>query len=150
MATSADRKSAQKKAAQKRPQTWKKGQSGNPKGGPKRGQSWAEIIRELGDLDGPTVAERAGAMAADFRKMPSGITLKELVALRVYHTLTNDPSPGLLNAFMERAEGKVMQPIEQTVRETVFDYGTVIARIAPGSDEDSETPGDDQSDSLRA
>ena len=41
---------ANKKRSQTNLIEWKPGQSGNPNGRPKKGQSWAEIIRELGDM----------------------------------------------------------------------------------------------------
>lgn len=40
------------------------------------------------------------------------ITLKQAVVLRVYAAMLFEPQPGLLNTFIERAEGKVTQPIE--------------------------------------
>lgn len=96
----------------KRATSWKPGQSGNPAGAPKRGQSWRELISELGDYDGPAAAERAGFLAVQFRKMTPGVTLKELVVLRVFAALIDDPQPGLLNAFMERVEGKVSDELK--------------------------------------
>jgi len=104
---SANRKVAQKAAAKKRPQTWKPGKSGNPKGAPKRGESWTELIKSIGEMTGEQVAAFAGNLGAEFAKMPQGVTLKTLVVMRVYGQMINEPSPGLLNAFMERAEGKV-------------------------------------------
>jgi hypothetical protein len=41
------------------------------------------------------------------------VTLNQAVVLRVYASLLFEPQPGLLNAFMERVEGKVAQPITQ-------------------------------------
>ena len=90
--------------------SWKKGQSGNPAGAPKRGQSWKEIIAEIGDMTGPEVAAFSGKLGREFASLPAGVTLKKLTVVRVYGGLLNDPQPGLLNAFMERAEGKVSQP----------------------------------------
>jgi hypothetical protein len=88
--------------------SWKPGQSGNPAGAPKRGESWTELIKSIGEMTGQQVAEFAGSLGAEFRKMPEGVTLKTLVVMRVYGQMINEPSPGLLNAFMERAEGKVV------------------------------------------
>ena len=90
--------------------SWKKGQSGNPAGAPKRGQSWKEIIAEIGDMTGPEVAAFSGKLGHEFASLPNDVTLKKLTVVRVYGGLLNDPQPGLLNAFMERAEGKVSQP----------------------------------------
>lgn len=121
----------------------------NLAGAPKRGQSWAELIRDLTELDGPQAAARAGFLAAQFKRLQPGVTLKELVVLRVIASLIDEPQPGLFNALMDRAEGKVTLPLEHTQRETVFDYGRVIARIAAGPEGDSETPGEDQGGLMR-
>ncbi len=121
-----------KPKAKPRGKPWPKGVSGNPAGAPKRGQSWAELIKELGELDGTQAAQRAGFLAKQFRGLTPGVTLKELVVLRVYASLIDDPQPGLLNAFMERAEGKVVQPVDNSHHfDTVeaYDYGAAIAPI---------------------
>lgn len=100
-----------KKATTKRRGNWKPGQSGNPKGAPKRGQSWAEIIKEIGEL----TPDEARAMSQKiFAQIQLGneITLKQAVVLRVYASMLFEPQPGLINAFMDRADGKVSQPIE--------------------------------------
>ena len=123
--------------------TWRKGQSGNPAGAPKRGESWRELIAKLGDFDGPTAAAHAGFLSGQFKKLPQGVTLKELVVLRVYAALIDDPQPGLLNAFMERVEGKVKEQVELTgspnapVEIKLFDYAAAVAAIAPTVDDDS-------------
>lgn len=132
-----------KPSVKPRGKPWPKGVSGNPAGAPKRGQSWRELIAELGDLDGPTAAARAGFLAKQFGKLTPGVTLKEFVVLRVFAALIDDPQPGLLNAFMERVEGKVSDELKlsgNTAAPLTFQvvYGPrrVIARAAP------ETSGD--------
>ena len=121
--------------------SWKPGQSGNPAGAPKRGQSWTEVIEELSELDGPSAAERAGFLAAQFRKLPGGVTLKELVILRVLAALIDEPQPGLLNTILDRAEGKVTVPLDHVVHGTVFDYEAAIAALTSGSEADSSESG---------
>jgi hypothetical protein len=97
---------------------WKKGmQSPNPIGAPKRGESWGEIIKRVGELTPAEAAERSVELAKQFLKIGEGVTLKEAVVLRVYGALLFEPQPGLLNAFMERAEGKMSQPISVEWRE---------------------------------
>ena len=105
------RRTAQKEAARKRPQTWKPGQSGNPAGGPKRGESWAEIIKRFGELTAGEAAQMSLELAQKFLNIGEGVTLKQAVVLRVYGALLFDPDARLLNAFMDRAEGKITQPI---------------------------------------
>jgi len=111
MTDSDKRKAAQKQAAKKRPQTWKPGQSGNPDGAPKRGESWAEIITRIGDMTPIAAAEYCKAIAAKLKKIGDAVTLKEAVVMRVYAALLFEPTPGLLNSFMDRVEGKPDQPI---------------------------------------
>jgi hypothetical protein len=86
---------------------WPKGVSGNPKGAPKRGQSWSEIITEYGELTPSQAAEKSLALAKQFLSIGDGVTLKQAVIMRVYASLLFEPTPGLFNAFMERTEGKV-------------------------------------------
>lgn len=50
MAAKSANRPATQKPKRKAPSTaWKKGQSGNPAGAPKRGMSWREIIDEVGE-----------------------------------------------------------------------------------------------------
>ena len=93
------------------PSAWKKGQSGNPNGAPKRGESWREIWDKIGNLTPKEAAEHSKVIAAQIASIGDKVTLKEAVALRVYTSLLFEPSSGLLNAVMERTDGKVMQPI---------------------------------------
>ena len=115
-------KSANTKATEKRkppPTAWKKGQSGNPKGAPRRGMSWAELIKDVGELTPPEAAAKSLELSKQFLKIGDGVTLKEAVVLRVYGALLFDPNPGLLNAFMDRVEGKVKQAVELTVYDSL-------------------------------
>ena len=111
MGQSANTQSAHTK--RKPPKTaWKKGQSGNPSGAPKRGESWAEIIKYVGDLTPNEAAEMSQQVAGKLRSIGDGVTLKQAVVLRVFAALMFEPQPGLLNAFMERTEGKVKDQVE--------------------------------------
>ena len=105
---------ANKPAARKRGNpNWKKGgPSPNPQGAPKRGESWAEIIKRFGEMTPSEAAQVSLELSKRLLNIGEGITLKQAVVLRVYDSLLFEPQPGLLNAFMERAEGKMMQPIE--------------------------------------
>lgn len=91
---------------------FKKGKSGNPAGAPKRGESWAELIKNIGEYDGPAAANYAGFLSKQFNNLTPNVNLKTLVVLRVYASLIDDPQPGLFNALMERAEGKVKDQVE--------------------------------------
>lgn len=88
----------------------KGGPSPNPKGAPKRGQSWKEIIQEVGQLTPDEAREMSQKIFANIH-LGNEVTLNQAVVLRVYASLLFEPQPGLLNTFMERVEGKVAQPI---------------------------------------
>lgn len=93
-----------------------KGVSGNPKGAPKRGKSWAELFDSIGELTGSEASEKVIKLwSKTFNALPEGITLKENVVLRVYAALLDDSNPRLLKEVMERVEGKVAQPIEGNI-----------------------------------
>lgn len=103
-------KSANTVKADKRkaPKTaWKPGQSGNPTGAPKRGESWAEIIKRIGEMEPTDAAERFGEMAKQMRGMPKGVTLKEFVVMRIYAAMLFEPSSSLWGHMLDRADGKV-------------------------------------------
>jgi hypothetical protein len=91
---------------------WPKGTSGNPAGAPKRGESWAEIIKRVGDLTPSEAAEAALLLAKDLLKLGDGVTLKQAAVMSMFRQSINDPQPGLLNILIERAEGKVATPLE--------------------------------------
>ena len=148
--TSDVRKNAQKKAAKKRPQTWKPGQSGNPAGGPKRGQSWKEIIAEIGQLTPDEAREMSQKIFANIH-LGNEVTLNQAVVLRVYASLLFEPQPGLLNAFMERVEGKVAQPITQMTDAELRDFIAGTIGIDVSGDSGSATARLDYSaESLQA
>jgi hypothetical protein len=139
-----------KPKAKPRGKPWPKGVSGNPAGAPKRGESWAEIIKEFGDMTPVEISERVTALARDLRQYGSGATMKQAVIARVYAALMYDPQPGLLNSFMDRTDGKVTVPVDVTtdgdkITKVEFDYGKLIGSIAPRPEEDPETPSQDES-----
>lgn len=112
----------------KAPKTaWKKGQSGNPKGAPKRGESFTEIIKRVGNETPSEAAAVSLELAQKFLSIGDGVTLKEAVIRRVYGSLLFDPQPGLLNAFMDRAEGKLKDEIAVNTSgqvKIVIEYGS--------------------------
>ena len=111
-----------KKTAKPRGKPFPKGVSGNPKGAPKRGESWGEIIKLFGDMTPQEAADRAVEIGRQLKKYGNKLTLKQSVVLRVYAALLFDPQASLLNSFMDRAEGKVVQPVEGNVIMTWSDF----------------------------
>lgn len=108
---SAKRKAAQKEAAKKRAQTWKPGQSGNPKGRPALGESWREIFSAAGKLTKRELLDLYPVYGKRLVGLPDDVSLRDAVALSALITLACEPSPGLLSAIMERVDGKIVQPI---------------------------------------
>jgi hypothetical protein len=98
-----------------------KGVSGNPKGAPKRGMSWREILEQIGDLDGAQALERAGMIFRDLKKYPKGVTLKELSAISYFIRMINDPNGSLLSAVADRTDGKITQPVDVNIIKVIFE-----------------------------
>lgn len=115
----------------------KGGASPNPKGAPKRGQSWKEIIHEIGEMT-PDEARQMCAQLFSKVNLHDEVTLKQAVVMRVYAALLFDPQPGLLNAFMERVEGKVAQPITQMTDAELREFITTTIGIDVSGDSGSE------------
>ena len=132
---------------------FKPGQSGNPTGRPKTGQSWGEIAKEIGDQYPEEVVQIFGSntvMGRAFATFPKGVQIKYSVFYRVIIALMNEPTPGLLKELLDRIEGKVTDPIDLTSKgekiENVNEvYASIIAKLglAEPSDEaqaDTATP----------
>lgn len=105
------------KPAKKKPRgkPFQKGVVQNPAGAPKRGKSWAELFNSIGELTGGEVAEKAVALwAKQFKALPKGVTLKELVVIKAYAALLDEGNARLLKEVMDRAEGKVKDQVDVT------------------------------------
>lgn len=104
--------------------TWKKGQSGNLKGGPKRGESWAETITKIGNMTGEQAADFCRLVGEKLAGIGGSVSLKEAVTLRCFAALMFEPQASMLTALADRAEGKVADrvaghdggPVEHVVR----------------------------------
>ena len=92
---------------------FKPGQSGNLKGTPKRGTSWAEVIKWAADSTPGQLVKylQSGELESAFRKMPSPVTMKRLIVLRWFVAQMNEPSPALAGLILNRSEGKVSDNI---------------------------------------
>lgn len=102
---------------------WKPGQSGNPKGPPKHGESWASVLTWASNLTGEEAAKLVPPEMARFFRPLKGLELKRAIVLRVFAALLFEPSPSLFNAVMERIEGKVTQNIEINWRDEAKEQG---------------------------
>lgn len=97
---------------------WKKGiPSPNPAGRPKDGESWAAIIKSVGDMYPADIVAFIGSdndLGKMLAKLPSNVQMKYLVTARVFSALMFEPTSGLWKELMERAEGKVTTPVDMT------------------------------------
>src|SRR3970282_2303664 len=91
---------------------WKKGTSGNPRGGrPKADPTLCAIFAEIGNLTGKAAAKRCHSIAGQLAGIGGEVTLKEAVAMRVYSALLFEPSGRLLEKVMDRMEGRLPIPM---------------------------------------
>lgn len=115
-----------KKTAKPRGKPFPKGVSGNPKGRPKDGESWAGVFKDLANKTADELAEMFGSndLGNAYRKFPKGVQMKYLVAGRILAALMHEPSGSLLNSYMERMEGKITQPVSIETPLLVFGNGS--------------------------
>ena len=106
-----------------------KGTSGNPGGWPKDDKSWASIISDVGNMTAEEILEfipKNNDLGRMIAKFPKSVQMKYLITARVMSALMFEPSSGLWNALMDRAEGKVNQPIDlnsKTIYVTIGEDG---------------------------
>ena len=104
---------------------WKKGTPPpNPAGRPADGESWGAVFKRIFNMTPKEAAKFAGEIGKRLELYGAKqTTLKELITYRLADALLFDPSAGLLNAVMDRAEGKLGQSIELTWREEARQAG---------------------------
>lgn len=104
------------KPKRKAPSTaWKPGQSGNPAGRPKDGQSWREVIADVSNMtidDVLVMVGRDNELGQQLAKMPKKLQMKYMVTARVFAALMFEPTAGLWNGLMDRMEGKVAERVQ--------------------------------------
>jgi len=87
--------------------SFKPGQTGNPGGRPKDGESFASVLRDLLSKDGPEIAGLCTTYAKEFRQLPKGVNMRSMIALRWIASLMADPTTGLLQQMIDRTDGPV-------------------------------------------
>lgn len=94
-----------------------KGKSGNPGGRAKDDKSWAGIIRDVGNMTADEILEfipKNNDLGRMIAKLPKSVQMKYLITARVMTSLMWEPTGGLWNALMDRAEGKVKSVVEHS------------------------------------
>jgi hypothetical protein len=125
-----DNTPATDKPKRKAPRTaWKPGQSGNPKGAPKDGESWAAIIKEISEMSADELFELVGKtngkindLGRAYKQMPPEVAMKKLVVARILAALMFEPSGSLWKELMDRTEGKVKDQIEHSGQVTWAEF----------------------------
>ena len=134
---------------------WKKGVSGNPAGRPKDGESWAAIIKEVGNMYPADILAFVGTdndLGRMLKELPANVQMKYLVTARVFSALMFEPTSGLWSSLMERTDGKVQDKLDLTTKGQsltqigvrLIDYRNGIADSESGSTGDSGAPGQDE------
>lgn len=135
---SSDKPKAKRKAP---PNAWKKGQSGNPAGRPKTGESWSEIFRQVGEMypeDVISIVGQANDLGKAYSLYPKTVQMKIQVAIRVIAAIMHDPTPGLLKETLDRIEGKVPEKLQMEGTLGVEGLKAMLAKVYGASDDTSE------------
>jgi len=130
MAKSANTLKTDKK--RKPPKTaWKAGQSGNPSGRPKDGESWAGVLREIANKNAEELAELFGNndLGRQYKLLPKGVQMKYLVGGRVLAALMFEPTSGLFNSLMDRMDGKVPDTLNHNQTLDVSNLQDILAKV---------------------
>ncbi|MCJ7527676.1 MAG: hypothetical protein MUO37_06140 [Methyloceanibacter sp.] len=105
-------KSSGKTGAKPRGRPFIKGQSGNPRGRPLKGESFAEITREVGAMTGEELADvMCGVWAPELRKHIGTVRMRDAFVTRAYLAFFRDPTASMFSVITDRAEGRPAQPI---------------------------------------
>jgi hypothetical protein len=91
------------------------GVSGNPKGAPSHKESWGGIINKIGNMTPLEISRYLFDTRKKLKKLgeelEDTVTMKEVVIMRAYATLAFESNSSLMNALMDRGEGKVPNTI---------------------------------------
>ena len=122
----------------KAPKTaWKKGQSGNPAGRPKDGESWSAIIKTVGDMYPADLLAFIGEnndLGRQIKMLPKDVQMKYQVVTRVFAALMFEPSSSLFTELMDRAEGKVPDKMVHEGSLNVQNLEAVLKRVYGNDD----------------
>jgi hypothetical protein len=129
------------KPKRKAPKTaWKPGQSGNPAGRPKDGQSWKEVISEVSNMTVDDILLMVGEnndLGRAIKQMPKSVQMKYLVTARVMAALMFEPTSGLWMGLMDRMEGKVAERIQVDGNLEVDNLDKVLSLVYGKSEDHS-------------
>lgn len=137
----ANKQVTEKKPKRKAPRTaWKPGQSGNPAGRPKSGESWSEIFRQVGEMypdDVLAIVGETNDIGRAYKLYPKNVQMKIQVAIRIVAALMHDPTPGLLKETLDRIEGKVPEKLQMENTLGVDGLKAMLAKVYGNAGEDT-------------
>ena len=110
-------KSTVKRKPRGKPFTGKDDPRNNLAGRPKDGESWSGVIKAIGEMYPDDIIAFVGKdndLGRAIAKFPKNVQMKYLVTARVFAALMFEPTSALWNGLMERAEGKVVTPLDLT------------------------------------
>jgi len=123
------------------PKWVKGGASPNPHGRPKDGESWAGIIKAVGDMYADDILAFVGInndLGRALAKLPKDVQMKYLVTARVFAQLMFEPSSGLWAQLMERSEGKMPVAMDLTSKGEALKGYTVMAHPDMWDEDESD------------
>ena len=87
------------------PRRWKAGR-------PPDDATWGGTMRAIQEMTPEAIADWvSGPMADQFRKMPKGVTLKQIATMRWIALNIDEPGIGLVREWIDRTDGPVPQNI---------------------------------------
>jgi hypothetical protein len=108
-----------------------KGTVPNPKGRGKDSETWSGVIKAIGEMypeDILAFIGRDNPLGVEIAQLPKGVQMKYLVTARIFAALMFEPSAGLWNGLMDRADGKVPDNVNIKGEMTWKDFLNVANR----------------------
>jgi len=120
------------KAAARREQTWRPGESGNPKGRPPDEESLSGIMRQVLDMTPEEINDWLPAnnpLGKSYADMPRNATMKTLLVLRIIQSQMFDPNGVMTREIFDRLEGRVPFRAEVDGKLTVENLTGLLDRV---------------------
>lgn len=124
------------------PVTGEKDERINRAGAPTRGASLKEIFDYYDQLTAEEIAEQLppGELKSFYLKLPKGIAMKHLKAIRVFAAIIAEPTPGLLNLVQDRTDGKVPDEVNHKGSLTVEGLKETLKKVYGGNTSTGNKP----------
>lgn len=124
------------------PATGEKDERINRAGAPARGASLKEILDFYDQLTPDEIAEMLppGELQAAYKRMPKGIAMKHLKAIRINAAIMFDPTPGLVNIVNDRTDGKVPDEVNHKGSLTVEGLKETLKKVYGGNTSTGNKP----------